>query len=84
MPFHSILWDLEDDPAGNVQHCLANDVTMLEIESVVQDPRSRLATSRSSGRPVLFGVTRSGRRLIVVYDQIDEDTIYPVTAYDVE
>jgi hypothetical protein len=84
MTVSSILWDLEDAPAGNVQNCLAHGVTMAEIEDVVQDARSRPATSRPSGLPLLFGVTRSRRRLIVVYDQIDEDSIYPVTAHDVE
>jgi uncharacterized DUF497 family protein len=81
---HSIVWDLDDDPTGNVQHCLANGVTMIEIEDVFQDPRSRGGISRSSERPVTFGITRGGRHLIVVYERIDEETIYPVTAYDVE
>ena len=31
----------------------------------------------------LFGDTSTGRHLIVVYEQIDDDTVYPVTAYDV-
>jgi hypothetical protein len=39
--------------------------------------------SRSSGRPVAFGDTSTGRHLMVVYDEVDEDTVYPVTAYDV-
>jgi hypothetical protein len=39
--------------------------------------------SRSSGRPVVFGDTSTGRHLMVAYDEIDEDTIYPVTAYEV-
>ena len=39
--------------------------------------------SRSSGRPVAFGDTVSGRHLMVVFDEIDADTAYPVTAYEV-
>ena len=39
--------------------------------------------SRSSGRPVVFGDTSGGRHLMVVYEEIDSDTIYPVTAYEV-
>ena len=39
--------------------------------------------SRSSGRPVVFGDTSTGRHLMVVYEEIDADTVYPVTAYDV-
>jgi hypothetical protein len=38
---------------------------------------------RSSGQPVVFGDTSTGRRLMVVYEEIDGDTVYPVTAYDV-
>jgi len=26
----------------------------------------------------------TGRTILVVYDEIDEDTLYPVTAYDLE
>jgi hypothetical protein len=40
-------------------------------------------TSRPSGRPVIFGDTRAGRHLMVVYEEIDTDTVYPVTAYEV-
>ena len=40
--------------------------------------------SRSSGRPVATGLTPDGRLIFVVYEQIDESTVYPVTAYDVE
>jgi hypothetical protein len=39
--------------------------------------------SRSSGQPVVFGDTSTGRHLIVVYEEIDADAVYPVTAYDV-
>lgn len=41
-------------------------------------------TSRSSGLPIVFGFTPDGRYVLVVYEQIDEITIDPVTAYDVE
>ena len=84
MPFSFIIWDLDDDPEGNVRHCLDHDVTKEEVEEVVQDPASGTGVSRSSGRPAIFGLTRAGRSLIVIYEAIDDDTIYPVTAYDVD
>ncbi len=84
MAFDFILWDLDDDPDGNVRHCLDHDVTKEEVEDVVQDPSSRAGVSRSSGMPVIFGNTRTGRHLIVVYEKIDDATIYPITAYDVD
>lgn len=83
MPFPFIIWDLDDDPEGNVRHCLQHGVTKDEVNEVVQDPASGKGVSRSSGRPAIFGQTSAGRPLIVVYEAVDDDTIYPVTAYDV-
>ena len=82
MAFNSILWDLDEDPGGNVQHCAEHDVTKEEIEEVFQNA-SDADISRSSGRPVIYGDTSTGRHVIVVYEVIDADTVYPVTAYEV-
>lgn len=82
MFFASIVWDLDDDPNGNVQHCAEHGVTKDEVEEAIANPIDD-DVSRSSGRPVLFGETSSGRHLMIVYEEIDDDTIYPVTAYDV-
>jgi len=82
MPFDSIVWDLDDDPDGNVQHCAEHSVTKEEVEGIFLNATDG-DISRSSGRPVLFGDTSTGRHLMVVYDEIDADTVYPVTAYDV-
>ena len=40
-------------------------------------------TSGSSKRPVVFGYTIDDRYIAVVYEQIDEDTVYPITAFEV-
>ncbi len=32
---------------------------------------------------MVFGETLAGRFLMVVYEEIDADTVYPITAYDV-
>jgi uncharacterized DUF497 family protein len=82
MPFDSIIWDLDDDPDGNVQHCNEHGVTKEEVEEVFQNVTDA-DTSHSSGRPVVFGDTSAGRHLMVVYEEIDADTVYPVTAYEV-
>ena len=82
MPWDSIIWDLDDDPDGNVQHCAEHGVTKEEVEEVFQKVSDE-DISRSSGRPVVFGNTIAGRHLMVVYDEIDPDTVYPVTAYEV-
>src|SRR5438105_7461007 len=81
MPFASIIWDLDDDPDGNVQHCAEHGVTKEEAEEVFQNATDA-DISGSSGRPVVFGDTSTGRHLMVAYEQIDAETVYPVTAYD--
>ena len=44
-----IIWDLEDDLHGNVQHIAEHGVTIEEVEDVLLDPCSSQTTSRSSG-----------------------------------
>jgi uncharacterized DUF497 family protein len=82
MPFDSIIWDLDEDPDGNVHHCAEHGITKEEVEEVFENA-SDADVSRSSHRPVVFGDTSAGRHLMVVYEQIDAETVYPVTAYDV-
>jgi uncharacterized DUF497 family protein len=81
----TIIWDLPDEPEGNVQHLREHDVSIEEAEEVLLDPESSRAVSRTSGLPTAFGWTSSGRHLAVVYELVDEDplTFRPVTAYDV-
>jgi hypothetical protein len=81
----TIIWDLQDDPEGNVQHLREHDVSIEEAEELLLDPRSGRAVSRSSGLPTAFGWTSTGRHLAVVYELVDDDplTFRPVTAYDV-
>lgn len=82
MLFESVLWDLDDDPDGNVSHCAEHGITKDEVEEVLQNATDA-DISRSSGRPVVFGDTRGGRHLMVVYEQLDEGIVYPITAYEV-
>lgn len=82
MPFRSIIWDLDDDPDGNVQHCDAHGIAKEEVEEVFANTIDA-DFSHSSGQPVVFGDTRAGRHLMVVYEQVDADTFYPITAFDV-
>ena len=82
MAFDSIIWDLDDDPDGNVQHIAEHGVTKEEVEEIFENA-SDADVSRTSGRPVIFGDTGEGRHLMVAYEEIDDDTVYPVTAYEV-
>jgi len=80
-----IIWDLEDDPDGNVQHLIEHGVSMDEAEDVLLDRNSSRAVSRSSGYPMVFGWSKSGRHLAVVYEVVDDDPLAfrPITAYEV-
>lgn len=79
-----IIWDLEDDPDGNVQHIAEHGITVEEVEEVLYDRDAEDTTSKSSGRPITFGYTARGRYLAVVWEHVDDDplTIYPIIAYD--
>jgi uncharacterized DUF497 family protein len=80
-----ILWDLEDEPDGNVQHIAEPGVSMEEVEEVLDDPDNSTEVDKSRpDRSVTFGETTAGRYLAVVWETALDDplTIYPVTAYD--
>ena len=78
-----IIWDLEDDQEGNYQHILEHDVAPEEVEEILSDPASRTTRSHSTGRAITFGWTSAGRYLAVVWEPVENDMIYPVTAYPV-
>jgi uncharacterized DUF497 family protein len=82
MDYLRILWDDPDDPNGNVQHILEHGLSIDEVEEVLENSTSE-GTSASTGRPCIWGYTLEGQYIIVVYDQIDEDTIRVTTAYEV-
>ncbi len=83
MPVVDVIWDLPDDPDGNVQHIAEHGLVPSDVEHVLKNPKRR-SKSRSSGRPIVFGRTPAGEEIAVVYDEIDPGTIYPITAYQVE
>ena len=82
MAYTSFIWDLEDDARGNVQHCGQHGVSKEEAEEVLLNPID-FGESASSGYPVVFGDTSTGRHLMVVYQEIDADTVYPINAFEV-
>ena len=81
MPWYDIIWNYE--PGGNVEHIAEHGLTPEDVEGVICHPLEE-RMSRSSGRPVVTGYTQDGRLILVVYEEIDEVTVYPVTAYDIE
>lgn len=78
--FVQIIWN--DEPGGNIDHIEEHGLTVEDVEHVLVNGESS-AKSKSSGNPCVFGYTPEGRYVIVVFEQIDEETTYPITAYDV-
>jgi len=80
MPWYDIIWNYE--PGGNVDHVAQHGLTPEDVEAVICDPLER-TTSRTTGRPVVTGYTADGRLILIVYEAIDDVTVYPVTAYEI-
>jgi len=78
----TIIWDLDDDEAGNVQHIAEHGIDKKDVAHVFDDPVGS-DTSDSSGRPMVFGFTIDDRYIAVIYEQIDEHSVYPITAFEV-
>ncbi|MCC6682346.1 MAG: hypothetical protein IT445_15710 [Phycisphaeraceae bacterium] len=80
MPTYFFIWD--DSEGGNVDHLAEHGVTPQEAESVMEQPESH-DFSQSSGLPIAFGFTMTGRYLMLVYEMLTADTIYVHTGYEV-
>ena len=68
---------------GNVEHVEEHELTVEDVEHVLANP-VRNGVRRSSGFPCVFGNTPEGIFIIVIYEQIDSETVYPITAYEIE
>jgi uncharacterized DUF497 family protein len=77
-----IIWDGADDPNGNVAHIDEHGFTIDDVEYVLENAIGE-DVSESSGRPCVFGYTPAGEHVIVIFEEIDEDMVYPVTCYEV-
>lgn len=80
MSWTQIIWD--PTLGGNVEHVEEHDLTTAEVDHVLQNFDSK-GKSKSSGRPCVYGYTPDGRHIVVIYEEVDEDTVIPVTAYEV-
>ena len=81
MPYYEIIWN--EESGGNMDHIAQHGLAPEDVEEVLFNPVDR-DVSHSSGLPIVFGFTPDGRYILVVYEQIDEVTVYPVTAYEIE
>ena len=76
MPHFEFIWS-----DRNLQKIADNDLTAEDCERAVRQSKTPFI-SESSGRPGYFGSALDGRRIAVVYEQIDEATIFVVTAFE--
>ena len=77
MPYYDFVWT--DDI---VRHIAEHGVSQDDFEHVVCRPSSR-GYSRSSGLPVALGYTADDRYIMAVYEELDQISVLPVTAYQV-
>ena len=82
MSYGRILWDDENDPDSNVEHIHQHDLTIEDVEYVLSNATEQ-GVSRSTGHPVVWGYTEDGRYTIVVFQELEEDLIRVITAYEV-
>lgn len=78
MPYYFFFWTDE-----LIAHLAEHDLAPEDFETVVCNPET-LDISRSSGNEVAFGYAEDGRHIMAVFERLDDMTILPITAYEVE
>jgi hypothetical protein len=81
-----VLWDLAEEPQGNIQHIAEHGITQDEYEEVLDQHHNEAQVSRSSGESIAFGWTSTGKHIAIVWEHVDDDplTIRPITAYETD
>ncbi len=75
MPWFDFFWYTE-----NIEHLAEHGVAPEEFEEVVI--AAKWIETSDSGSDMVRGVTSTGRFLICIFDQLDEVSVIPVTAYE--
>jgi hypothetical protein len=78
----TIIWDLDEEVQGNIQHIEEHGIDKEDVAHVFENPYG-FAKSKASSLPMVFGFTIDDRYIAVIYERIDNDRIYPVTAFEV-
>jgi uncharacterized DUF497 family protein len=79
-------WDVLDGDGSNTAHVAEHGLTPEEVEAALFDRDTTFDLSDSSGRPIAFGSTGTGRFIAIVFEVLnpaDPLIIRPITAYDV-
>ncbi|HEY2412964.1 MAG TPA: hypothetical protein VGI40_12010 [Pirellulaceae bacterium] len=85
MRIHQIIWDLDDEPEGDAHHIAEHGISAEEVDEVLLAAEEVIA-SQTTGRPITFGQTSTGKHIAVVFEVVLDNplTVYPVTAYETE
>jgi len=78
--WQQIIWN--EEPGGNIEPIAEHGLTPEDVEYVLANQGGE-EVSQSSGLPCVFGATQDGRFILVVFERVDKDSVYPVTAYEV-
>lgn len=78
MAYYDFFWTDEI-----IEHLAGHGVSPEDFERIVCHSKVR-GHSRSSDDPAAWGYTDDGRYVITIYELIDELTVLPVTAYEIE
>lgn len=77
MPSYFYVWTDEI-----IEHIGEHDLRPEDFEHVLANSTDK-GISDSSGLPAVWGYTEDGRFIMAIYRALDDDTILPVTAYEV-
>ena len=72
--------------ASNTAHVAEHGLTPEEVEHALLDENTTFDVSDSTGRPIAFGNTGTGRFIAIVFEVLnvaDPLIIRPITAYEV-
>ena len=81
MPWYDFIWNCE--PGGNALHIAEHGISIEDAEAIVCSPMAG-GLSRATGRPMATGATADGRLVVVVYEFVDDFTVYVITAFEVD
>ena len=80
MAIERVFWD--DEPDGNVEHIAEHGLTVEDVEHILSVFHVE-TTSEESGLPLVLGYLEDGRLVAVVFEWVDEESVLPITAYEV-
>jgi hypothetical protein len=76
-------WDEPEDEGSNTAHIADHGLTTVEVETALFGRGTTFDISDSSGRPIAFGITETGRFIAIVFEVLnlaDPLIVRPITA----